>query len=128
MALSNFNHYCSPHGSVLYSTHFFENLTFSGAVGHQFPDIATPGSISKYVFEYDVPTTIDSIAVNTGEILPALVDVLKISREMLAMYKAGKRSVAIGMVIHGDEIYQVYHFSKVSRTHGIEEQHYLMFY
>jgi hypothetical protein len=109
-----FESYVSSPLNALYSTGFFEKLTFNDALYLQIPPFAPRKSLIRWVFSDDPPSQAESYNVQPTELVPHPSDLLPISLEMRSAYDSGKKAVVLVLRSErGEELNLVYHFSKV---------------
>ncbi|KAG0706374.1 hypothetical protein DFH29DRAFT_1023662 [Suillus ampliporus] len=96
-----------------YSNNYFWSITFGNAVPLEFPEIAPAGSVSCWCFDLDVPGSAIATVILLGEIVLHLDDLQPIIQDMEEAFSKGARSMSIDVIINGQSISQVYHFTKI---------------
>lgn len=114
----SYGKYASPNTLAMYSSQFFNELTFERAswLAKDYPVIASPGAMIHWVFHDAVPASAMATVVVPGEVIPHIKDLLPICKQMEDAFNAGQRSVVATFLESGQYIEKNIHFSKVSTS------------
>ncbi|KAF7356153.1 MULE domain-containing protein [Mycena venus] len=93
--------YGTPTPDTLFSAESFHDITIADAdriiQGGQLPHILPKGSLRAWVFDREVPTSLEELTVSANEHIPCAEDMLPITREMESAFHRGARSVCLNL-------------------------------
>ncbi|KAF7371978.1 hypothetical protein MVEN_00055800 [Mycena venus] len=93
--------YGTPTPDTLFSAESFHDITIADAdriiQGGQLPHILPKGSLRAWVFDREVPTSLEELTVSANEHIPCAEDMLPITCEMESAFHRGARSVCLNL-------------------------------
>ena len=111
--LHNFAFYDTPSASLLYSSAYFDKITFQDVAELSYPIIARKGSVTQWLFNYQEHRDAGATELSTDEVVPHIDNLQPIIGEMEQAFNARFRSVVIVCTVNGYGVTRHHHMSKV---------------
>ncbi|KAF7369166.1 hypothetical protein MVEN_00243800 [Mycena venus] len=93
--------YGTPTPDTLFSAESFHDITIADAdriiQGGQLPHILPKSSLRAWVFDREVPTSLEELTLSANEHIPCAEDMLPITREMESAFHRGAHSVCLNL-------------------------------
>ncbi|KZS90552.1 hypothetical protein SISNIDRAFT_468339, partial [Sistotremastrum niveocremeum HHB9708] len=114
ISLLSFTSYSTPPASQLYSTHFFNNLTFSEVPTVFIPPLLPSGCLQSFTWSVKTPALPSQIQIAGSDVVPSNEDLRAIVSDMGNRFSLGYRSVDVMINLpSGSTFVATYHFQKV---------------
>jgi hypothetical protein len=111
--LHNFAVYNAPSASLLYSSAYFDKITFHDVAELSYPVIARKSSVTQWLFDYQEHNDTGATELSANEVVLHIDDLQPIIGEMEGAFNDGFRSVVIVCTVDGYGVTRTYHMSKV---------------